>query len=229
MTFGWLCGELVRRVDGRSVGRFLREEIAESLGVEVWIGLPECHEHRVAVLERGAAFGNDHDDSAARRDVDPVAWSIWSNPPRFADGELAADQRRWHAAEIPATERDRDGTLAGAPLPAASPRAGEIGGVRLLSPETVEMGRRCLARGNDPCVGAIAFATGFQVQTSEMRLGPAADAFGHGGAGGSMHGAWPSLRTGFSYAPNLLASLSSLDPRANALLGAMHTAVVNRM
>lgn len=49
-----------------------------------------------------------------------------------------------------------------------------------------------------------------------------------GGAGGLVHGAWPQLRTGFSYAPNLLMSLSEADPRSQALLCALHEAVTNR-
>ncbi len=48
MTFGWLIGELVRRVTGKSIGTFFREEIAEPLGLDAWIGLPAAHEPRVA-------------------------------------------------------------------------------------------------------------------------------------------------------------------------------------
>ena len=50
LTYGWLVGEVVRRVDGRSLGTFFAEEIAEPLGLEFWIGLPESQEHRVAPL-----------------------------------------------------------------------------------------------------------------------------------------------------------------------------------
>jgi CubicO group peptidase (beta-lactamase class C family) len=224
LTFGWLCGELVRRVDGRTVGCFLREEIAEPLDLEVWIGLPERFEHRVAVLERDAAFERERSELALDPDDDVNAWSIWSNPPRFSDGQLAANLRCWHAAEIPAT----NGIVAArslARLYGCLARGGEIDGVRLLLPETVEIGRRCLARGCDPYLGPVAFAVGFQTQTAEIELGPPADAYGHAGAGGSLHGAWPSLRTGFSYTPNLLGSLAKADPRAEALLDALHSAI----
>ena len=182
----------------------------------------------MAVLERGDGFGREQNELAADRDVDPVAWSIWSNPPRFWGGALAANDRRWHAAEIPATN-----AIVAVPslarLYGCLARGGEIDGMRLLSPEAVETGRRCLARGHDPYVGLVAFAAGFQVQTTDMAYGPAADAFGHTGAGGSVHGAWPSLRTGFSYAPNLLGSLDAVDPRAERLLGALHSVVAKRV
>ncbi len=225
MTFGWLCGELVRRVDGRSIGRFLREEVAEPLDLEVWIGLPAGLEDRVALLERDPEFDREQAQIIANDDADRIVWSILSNPPRFSDGELAANLPLWHAAEIPAT----NGIVTArslARLYGCLARRGAIEGVRLLSPDTLDLVRGCVARGTDPYFGKLAYAMGFQVQTSKMELGPPADAFGHTGAGGSVHGAWPSLRTGFSYAPNLLGSLAVSDPRAEALLGALHVDVM---
>ena len=47
LTIGWLAGALLRRIDGRTLGRFFREEFAEPLGLDVWIGLPEGEEARV--------------------------------------------------------------------------------------------------------------------------------------------------------------------------------------
>ena len=58
LNYGWLCGELIRRVDGRSVGRFFADEVAGPLGVEVWIGLPEEQEPRVTTLELAADWGS---------------------------------------------------------------------------------------------------------------------------------------------------------------------------
>src|SRR5258708_93997 len=49
-TFGWLVGEVVRRISGKSLGTFFREEVAEPLGLDFWIGLPETLEHRVALM-----------------------------------------------------------------------------------------------------------------------------------------------------------------------------------
>lgn len=224
MTFGWICGELVRRVDGRSVGRFLHEEVAAPLELEVWIGLPTSRQEDVAFLERSPDFVREQNEVAVDRDADPLAWSLWSNPPRFADGELAGNLRSWRAAEVPATS----GIVAArslARLYGCLARGGEIDGVELLAPGTLERVRSRVARGRDPYLGEVAFAGGFEVQTADMALGPPKDAFGHAGAGGSVHGAWPGLRTGFSYAPNLLNSLGAADPRAVTLLDALHDAV----
>jgi CubicO group peptidase (beta-lactamase class C family) len=225
VTFGWLCGELLRRIDGRSIGTFLREEIAQPLGLDVWIGLPHAYEPRVAFLERDAAFAKEQSNVVLTRESDEVAWSIWSNPPRFAEGELAGNMPIWHQAEIPAT----NGIVSArslARLYGCLALGGELDGVRLLRPETIQEAQRCLARGMDPILDELlAFGTGFELQTEEQRFGPAASAFGHTGAGGSVHGAWPRMRTGFSYTPNLLASLEAIDPRAQALLRALHSAV----
>src|SRR5574337_705133 len=50
MTFGWLVGELVRRVSGRSLGAFFRDEVATPLELDFWIGLPDAHRARVAPM-----------------------------------------------------------------------------------------------------------------------------------------------------------------------------------
>lgn len=224
LTFGWLCGELIRRVDGRSVGRLLHEDIARPLGLEIWIGLPDDQESRVAFLERDSGFGERV--VAAARDSDGVAWSVWSNPPRFGDDGLAANLPIWHAAEIPATS----GIVAArslARLYGCLACGGEIDGERVLSSKALETARQPLAAGVEPDLGiSLAFGTGFELQTADRRLGPPSDAFGHTGAGGSVHGAWPSQGVGFSYAPNLLSDLAGPDPRAEDLLTELHAAVL---
>lgn len=229
VTFGWLCGELLRRVDGRSLGRFLREEIADPLGLDVWIGLPDQYEPRVAYLERDATFQSRQSEVAGDRETDEAAWSVWCNPPRFEGDELAANQRIWHAAEIPATNGIVE-VRSHARLYGCLARGGEIDGVRLLTPQTIESAAQCLARGTDPNQDdePMAFGIGFALQTEQMPFGPVDDAFGCGGAGGSMHGAWPSLRTGFSYAPNLMMAHTDADPRSHSLLAALHAAVTSQ-
>lgn len=75
---------------------------------------------------------------------------------------------------------------------------GELDGVRLLKSETIELARRQRSEGNDPLGGRfLRFGVGFELNPNPSCLGMPADAFGHTGAGGSTHGAWPSLRTSF--------------------------------
>jgi CubicO group peptidase (beta-lactamase class C family) len=227
MTFGWLCGELIRRVDGRSVGRLFGDEIARPLGLDAWIGLPAEHESRVAVLERGRGFGAQRRDGDASPERDQVAWSIWGNPPRYATDPLPVNTRSWRAAEIPAS----NGVAAArsvARLYGCLARGGEIDGVRLLVPDSLELGSTCLARGVEPYLDKpMAFGVGFELQTEAMPFGPAAVACGHTGAGGSVHGAWPHLKAGFSYVTSMLCESRVPDPRSAALLRALHESLMS--
>jgi CubicO group peptidase (beta-lactamase class C family) len=227
LTFGWLCGELVRRVDGRSVGRFFAEEVARPLGLDAWIGLPVEYEDRVAVMRSDAGFGPRKGGGVAASGLDPIAWSIWENPPRFEAGELAANTRAWRAAEVPGSSGVAS-ARAVARLYGCLARGGEIDGVRVLSPGTPALGCRCLTNDIEPYLEKpMAFGVGFELQTVRMQFGPARTAFGHAGAGGSVHGAWPELATGFSYLTNTLREPPPVDPRADSLLRSLYEAVAS--
>ena len=67
------------------------------------------------------------------------------------------------------------------------------------------------------------FAAGFSLQVPKMQYGPPLDAFGHGGAGGSVHGAWPTEGVGFSYAMNRL--MDGDETRAPRVLAALHASL----
>jgi CubicO group peptidase (beta-lactamase class C family) len=213
-TYGWLCGELVRRADGRSIGTFFAEEIARPLGLELWIGLPPELEARVARIELrdGWLASGAFDERAFARE--PILRSIWGNPPTFARETFAWNDPAYHAAEIPGvggigTARDVARLYASLD--------------ELLSPEALELATTTLSNGWDELHGSQRrFGVGFALQT-EADPGPP-DAFGHGGAGGSAHGAWPSRRIGFSYAMNLMRDDEPTDPRAQALLAALDRA-----
>jgi CubicO group peptidase (beta-lactamase class C family) len=224
LTYGWLCGELVRRVDGRSIGRFFADEIASPLGLELWIGLPEEHEPRVSTLELAERWPTQPHLTAARQAEDSLTRSIWGNPPTFARDTFPWNRRDYHAAEIPGA--NAIGTARSvARLYGCLARGGELDGVRLLSEESVRLGRTELASGWEDVMGTTAaFGVGFQLQTEERPFGPPPDAFGHGGAGGSRHGAWPALRVGFSYAMNSMRDDEDDDGRAVSLFRALHGA-----
>jgi CubicO group peptidase (beta-lactamase class C family) len=227
ITYGWLCAELVRRADpaGRSVGRFLADEVVGPLGLELWLGLPAQLEERVATLRYGPEWGL----SVGREDPFPgdALWTaIWANPPLFPPGEPPPWNRRaWHAAEIPAA--NAIGTARSlARIYGALACGGALDGARLLSPQGVARASAQLSAGTDAFTDEpLAFGVGFELQTGAATFGPAAQAFGHTGAGGSVHGAWPAQRTGFSYAMNELRDDPEGDPRARALLAALHACV----
>ncbi len=215
LTIGWLVGGLVRRIDGRSVGRFFREVIAGPLNLDAWIGLPAEHLHRTG---RVRCAGTEPAEAS------PLATAIWANPPLFPDDRIPWNDPDHMTAEIPGA-----GGIADARSMArfyACLVGGETRGrSAILSPATLPLANAELSRFTDPFTGdPMAFGAMFAVQTARRRFGPPADAFGHGGAGQSLHGAWPGKGIGFSYVMRELRS----DPeatRSRVLLDALWSAL----
>lgn len=198
LTIGWIVGALIRRIDGRTLGQFFADEFARPLQLETWIGLPEEFEPRVGKMQLGEGMLPLTSEQLA----DPVFKSIWGNPPLFPNDDMAWNSRAIHAAEIGGA-----GGISNARSMAryygCMALGGTLGGVTVLKPETVALGRQEISRFMDPYIAeAMAFGTVWALQTPQGRFGPAPDAFGHSGAGGSIHGAWPTERTGFSYTMN---------------------------
>ncbi len=217
MTFGWLCGELVRRVDGRSVGRFFADEFATPLALELWIGLPSALEPRVSTVELAPTSEPALAFEPERLAADPLQLAVFGNPRRFDREHFPWNEPAWHAAEVPSS--NAIGT-------ARSIARFYADLDTVLSPATLALARTPLSTREDGLLGSVSrFGPGFELQTDDRRLGPPADAFGHTGSGGSRHGAWPSQRLGFSYAMNLLRSDAG-DTRAAALLDAVHACLV---
>jgi CubicO group peptidase (beta-lactamase class C family) len=215
VTFGSLCAELVRRVSGRSIGRFFAEEVAAPLELDIWIGLPEDQEARVARLELAETWPQSPALRPETHGHDALLRSIWGNPPIFDRERFRWNSRAYHAAEIPALSA----------VGSARSLARLYGSLeQLLSADTLELARRTLADGWDEAHGvARRFGFGFELQTERKELGPPPDAFGHSGAGGSIHGRWPNRRVGFSYVTNLMRDDD--DGRAQSLLRALYGAV----
>jgi CubicO group peptidase (beta-lactamase class C family) len=223
-TLGWICDALIRRVDGRSTGQFLAEEISGPLGLDLWIGLPAEQEPRVAVLQYSPNWGQSvygQADSSPFPDDDLWA-SISENPMLYPAGELPWNLPALHAAEIPSS--NAIGTARSiARLYGALACGGEIDGVRIISPETIALVSAPAAAGPDPFSGTpMAYSAGFELQTTARQFGPAKSAFGFTGTGGGTHGAWPQERVGFSYAMNELRDDLSGDERVGALLDVLH-------
>jgi CubicO group peptidase (beta-lactamase class C family) len=216
LTYGWICGELVRRVTEMSVGRFFDEEIARPRRLEIWLGLPEELEPRVSRVSVAPGWGAAGALSAQRLAADPLLRSI-ANPVRYdPQSSFPWNERLWHAAEVPGANA----------IGAARSIAAMYGDIEtLLSPATLELAQQPLSSRLDALVSKpMSFGVGFQLQTEELQFGPPADAFGHGGAGGSCHGFWPTQRVGFSYSMNLLRDDSD-DVRARRLLETLYECV----
>jgi CubicO group peptidase (beta-lactamase class C family) len=226
LTYGWLCDALIRGIAGISTGDFFHDEIARPLGLEAWIGLPTSHKYRVAKLQVDSDWGKNAIQlkSPALGQVDSTMWKVYGNPPNaLADANLW-NRTNVYSAEIPgangiATSRSV-AKLYGYLTDGASRRAS-----RLLSPSSLLHATRCIAEGDDVLTSQpLRYSTGFQVATYQQEFGPEPIAFGHRGAGGSVHGCWPRLDVGFSYVMNLMRDVE-VDQRPLLLLRALHDAV----
>ncbi|MFD9324813.1 serine hydrolase domain-containing protein [Streptomyces sp. NPDC060065] len=224
LTYGWLAGELIRRVDGRSAGTFFADEFAGPLGLDVWLGLPDEEHHRVATTLAGpGALLPPTDDAHQPDDGDPLR-TLTRNPLAEADAPALWNSAAFRRAEVPAVGAHVTARSM-ARFYACLARGGELDGVRVLSERTVASARRELRCGTEPLWGSpMAYGTGFELGTELGLLGPAPDAFGHAGAWGSRHGAWPADRVGFSYAMNE-ARAQWPDRRPLDLLDALHEAL----
>jgi CubicO group peptidase (beta-lactamase class C family) len=211
LTFGHLVGEVIRRVSGVSVGQWLREHVSGPLDADFHIGLEARHDARTSDLHGGIAppraqqaqlnipgpLGQFLRDMA---DPTTMAGAAFNNPPGRAD---RANTRAWRAAEVPAA--NGHGTARGlARIYGALARGGELDGVRLLEPASIELARSEQASGPDAVLGGLPmrFGLGFMLRTDLMPISPSPNAFGHPGAGGSIGMADPDARVGFGYTMN---------------------------
>ncbi|MFF4986037.1 serine hydrolase domain-containing protein [Streptosporangium saharense] len=222
LTYGWLTSELIRRVDGRSTGTFFAQEFARPLDLDIWIGLPHEHHHRVATTHVTPTFA--FTDPDAPPTGDPLR-DLTRSPITAPDAPTLWNSATFRTAELPgagahATARSL------ARFYALLAHGGELDGTRLLKKDTIENGRRRLRHGIEPLWNSpMAYGTGFELQTELAIFGPAPDAFGHAGMGGSRHAAWPTHHVGFSYTPNQLRVEPTPDQRPLRLLNALHTAL----
>ena len=214
LTYGWLVGELVRRIDGRSIGRFFAEEVAGPLGLELFIGLPPGLDDRVTdsialpQVELTDELRAVHDKGWAAAEADDLtvleAAGIGSTfPPRGTEkiGEyltaLMNDPTIRHA-ELPAG--NGIGTARSlARMYAVLAAGGSFGGVELVSPETIERWR---TRTVLPDGTALDFGLGYAVYAADETTGAGDGRFGHGGAGGSLGFAHPERRLAYGWTKN---------------------------
>lgn len=231
LTYGWLVGEVVKRVDGRSIGRFFADEVAKPLGLDFFIGLPESEEPRVSRLETMQVGG-----APAELDVQSLPEPIQALIKAAADpeglmqraltvsrpGALDFNSREVHAAEIPAANGI---TTARSLARMYAATVGDVDGVRLLDPETVA--DMTVERSNGPdkvLMVPTRFGSGFFLPSMfSPLLGPAS--FGHSGAGGSLGLADVERQIGFGYVMNKMQQNLSGDPRTVGLLAAVNACV----
>lgn len=245
-TFGWLVGEVVRRVSGRTVGRYFADEIAGPLGLDLWIGLPPGAAPRVGRLvdlpapeqARTGPTGLRLRPKQAVRDAyrDPSSLTARSfasvrarvdlNDPVVQAAEIpgaggigtARSLARFYAALIGTVEDTVEGTGDGGSgaAPAAAAPAAPV-----LGPDVLRRAAGPEVSGPDRVlIVNSTFGLGF------WRHGPTAPmtspaAFGHPGSGGSLGFADPDLGLGFGYVTNGMQPGVTGDLRSRNLIRAV--------
>ncbi|MEV8517071.1 serine hydrolase domain-containing protein [Dactylosporangium sp. NPDC051484] len=210
LTYGWIVGELVRRVTSRSIGAFFRQEIADPLGLDIWIGLPGDEQHRVS---RIVAPPLD------RSTVDRSSLMLRAMLP--TDEPLDLNRPDLRAAEIPAVNAV---CTARALARFYAALIGSVDGHRILDPATLAAATTEQAAGADRILRVpIRWALGFGLPTPDLPwFTPTL--FGHAGHGGSLGFADPASGLAFAYVMNRVHATMEPDPRASDLAVAANTA-----
>ncbi|MBU7597396.1 beta-lactamase family protein [Streptomyces sp. P38-E01] len=230
-TWGWLVGEIIRRVSGRTPGRYIAEEIAEPLGLDFHVGLPVSERDRVS---RMSYRQPDVDLTALPEDQIPAELrdqvAAWRDPNSLSNRAFQVTEPAAidfnspdvHAAELPAS--NGIGTARSlARLYAAV--IGEVDGVRLLTPDVLASATKEQSAGLDQVVVTQSrFSSGYMLPTKgDPMIGP--NSFGHTGRGGSLAFADPELGVAFGYVINHIVGGTD-DIRAASLVGAVRKSLL---
>ena len=220
-TYGWMTGELIRRVTGLMPGTYVAQEIAGPLGLDFVIGVPESWEPRVATL-----YPPVYEDPELARLADEVLHDtstllgrVMGGPSGLFGYDDMWNTRRMRGAQLPSSNGHGD-ARALARMYAAC--LGAVDGVRLLAPATVERATEVRSSGADCVVGQpLSFGLGFALDPTFGPV-PGPRTFGHSGAGGSVAFADPDAGLSFAYVMNQMALSPLQDPRAEGLVDAVY-------
>lgn len=229
-TFGFLLGEIVRRVDGRPIDRYMREEVAEPLGAAFHFGVGAELDSLVAdwvpyVAAPGEASERPwlEKDPATLEGVELARVLAYRNPP--GSPELGVNSRVWRASVYPSTS-GHGNARAFALIFGALANGGDFDGRHVLDQSLIEEALKVHADGEDVILGRPnRFGLGFQLTNPGVRpLGPGPRSFGHYGNGAVLGFADPDNQLAFGYVCNR-AGRSWRDPRNIALVDAAYASI----
>lgn len=215
VTYGYLMSEIILRATGRSVAQWLHEDFAQPYGLDLHLGLPVEDEARVAPIFQAPGYSIStylKNDPVRRAVIDRMYASLLAP-------SLPMNTREFHAAEVSAGGGIGHAD-AMAELYSLLVMPGHLGG-GIIAPEAMEAAVHTRSGGLDVLNDRpLHFGLGFELADSLGTFGPVATAFGHSGAGGSLHGAWPDHGLGFSFLSNEMLT-ENVDSRAKDLLDAL--------
>jgi len=228
-TYGFLADELVRRLSGRKLGDYWREEFGQPMELDVWLGLPEAEHGRVAQILAARTVPSARDPFAQALAVpDSLTRAAFSSPPATLSPS---------AMNAPAMRSAGFPSLGGigsaealAKFYAMLACGGTWEGRRYFSEESLRAMTTPLTQGLDRTLCTeTAFSAGFMMDPVEPSgkkiralFGPSATAFGHPGAGGSLAFADPEKGIGFAYVMNQMEAGVLPQKRALSLVEALY-------
>jgi len=218
-TFGNLLGELVRRVTGKTIGTFFKEEVAEPLKADFHIGLPEEYDSRVGDLIPPPPITMNQNGEF---DPNSIAFKTFINPVMNPE---ETKTRAWRAAELPA-DNGHGNARSVARITSAIACGGEVDGVHLLSIDTIEKALEEQSYGTDLVLMVpIRFGLGFGLQNKERPIGPNQRILYWGGWGGSVSIMDLDAKLSIAYVMNKMVTTATGDPRSTKPIEALYASI----
>ena len=229
-TYGWLVGEVIRRISGKTVAQHFNDEIGGPLGMDFIMGFGPEYDDRIATMlpaplpEPGTM--SDHPLAKTLMDPNSMQFKAFMMSVDSMTTPEAMNTREWRAAEIPSANGHTDARSL-ARLYGALADGGQLDGVRVLQPETIANATVEQSYGED----AVLFmptrlALGYFLDIPEMQISPSGKIFGHAGAGGSFGYADPEAKMGIGYTMNkMLLPPDREDPRWRPLFDAAYAGI----
>ncbi len=216
ITQGYLVGEVVRRITGKSLGTVFREEIAQPLGTDFFIGLPASEDGRVADLIPPPP------DAEVGGGPQSALFTNMMNNPGVDPSETR--ERAWRAAEIPAANGHGNARSI-AEIHAVLANGGVAKGKRIMSEAGCRKALELQIEGQDLILDFPArFGMGFGLPGPAVPL-PNPNSIFWGGYGGSLAIIDMDARTTIAYAMNKMGATTLGDMRAMSLAMAMWQAL----
>lgn len=223
LTQGYLVGEVVRRVTGKTLGQFFAQEIAGPLGADFHIGTGPEHDARIAPVIPAPPIASTEGGGAA--DKTSVAYRSFANPVLRAESSFT---EAWRRAEIPAA--GGHGNARGvAAVQSIVSNGGTVGGVTLLSPATCERILEVQSAGRDRVLGiGVTFGIGYGLNSPRAPIAPNARVCYWGGWGGSLVVNDLDARMTMAYVMNRMGEGTVGDDRAHTILRAVYGCLADR-
>ena len=197
LNYGHLIGEVIRRITGQRLGEFFAAHIAGPLGADFHIGLPPSEFHRVANVVPTTTIPTMPVLDPTQLDPNSVAFKTWTNPTMRPLHECSCTEH-WRRADIGAANGHGNARSV-ARLQSAVACGGEVDGVRLLSPQTIDRIFEVQSDGIDLVIGIpLKIGVGYS-------LSPEGRVCCWGGTGGSLAIIDVDRRITFAYVMNKMA------------------------